>query len=130
MLTGIKMNVTKVSLQLAASMKASTVAACMHVRASTFAFNDTWSDTVLQSAESLLVISPVFVPSKNPVSCIQAFPISTLQRGAITCFAFCLLYKQESWYIFVNTQEFCEAVLGVFTNTGCAWNRSRLPRCH
>jgi hypothetical protein len=72
MLTGIKMNVTRVSRQLAASMNPRTVAACMHVRASTLAFIDTWSDTVLQSAESLLVISPVLVPSKNPVSCTQS----------------------------------------------------------
>ena len=53
------MKVITVSLQDACTMKTSTMAACVIERTTTFTFRQIWSATVVVSAASLLVISPV-----------------------------------------------------------------------
>lgn len=52
------MKVMIVRRQLALNMNTSTMAACVRLRNPTFRFRQIWSDTVVVSADSRLVISP------------------------------------------------------------------------
>ena len=52
------MKVMMVRRQLALNMNTSTIAAWVSERRPTFRFRQIWSDTVVVSADSLLVISP------------------------------------------------------------------------
>lgn len=61
-------NVTTVRRQEAVNMKASTMAAWVAERSMTLRLRQIWSDTVVVSADSRLVISPVLVVSKKPAS--------------------------------------------------------------
>lgn len=62
MMTGMRMKVMIVRRQLALNMNTSTMAACVRLRSPTFRFRQIWSDTVVVSADSLLVISPAHAP--------------------------------------------------------------------
>lgn len=55
---GSMMKVTTVSLQLALTMKMRTMAAWVRDRAMTLIFRQIWSETVVVSAASLLVMLP------------------------------------------------------------------------
>lgn len=50
--------VMTVNLQLAPSMNTKTITACVRERTTTLMFRQIWSDTVVVSADSLLVMSP------------------------------------------------------------------------
>ena len=58
MVEGSMMKVTTVSLQLALTMKMRTMAAWVRERAMTLMFRQIWSETVVVSAASLLVMLP------------------------------------------------------------------------
>ncbi len=62
---GMRMKVTTVSLQLAANMKKSTTTAWVKDRIMTFRLRHTWSDTVVVSADSRLLISPGVAARKS-----------------------------------------------------------------
>ena len=58
MVTGTRTNETVVNRHDAANMKYKTTTAWVKDRRKTFKFKHTWSETVVVSAESLLVMSP------------------------------------------------------------------------
>ena len=59
MVTGNKMKVTTVNLQLAFSMNRRTITDCVAERVVTLTFREMLSETVIVSAANLLVILPV-----------------------------------------------------------------------
>lgn len=60
--------VMTVNLQLELSMKMKTIAACVRDLTATLTLRQIWSETVVVSAESLLIMSPAF-------DCIHQFLI-------------------------------------------------------
>ena len=64
--------------------RTSTSAACVSERSITLRFRHTWSATVVVSAASRRVISPVFVLSKNPISCRRSDPKSRLRMRTLS----------------------------------------------